>query len=266
MKKERSVVFVILLLLCTVFIQSSLAYSIQEIPLYKRLFSWFNCNFVRNPASSVENELRNSIFGQDKAVDRIVKAFHKWEDDVSGSNPMPLTFIFTGATGVGKSETANRILSGLISKGYFRKHHDGYLHLFGDDYQDASNPEKLKQKLNSLIAQKLLDCQGNLIIIFDEVQMAHKPVLRVLLPLLQGSHSQLKHPSLDRPLDASRLILILISDIGIPTMEEYIVSLAQNRLQMPYKKWQSLLEHEMREQVQNEFIRGGLPLGSLVDK
>lgn len=239
--------------------------NLRPTYIYKRLFPWKFCNFVDDPAASVERELRSYIYGQDAAVERIVSAIRKWEDDSKGDNPMPLTIILTGATGAGKSETANRILSGLLPKGYYGKQHDGYLHLYGDDFQDASNTEMLRRRLNNVIAQKLYDCSGDLIIIFDELQMAHKPVLRALLPLMQGSHSQLKHPSLDRPLDASRIIMILISDIGIPSMEAYVNALSGSHLQMSYRKWQSLLEHEMREQVQNEFIHGGFPLGSLVD-
>jgi hypothetical protein len=154
---------------------------------------------------------------------------HRSLDDLAAR---PLVLVFTGPTGTGKSETARTVGSALLASRIPLEGApggaggatvpEGYIELRGEDFLDRSNVTALQEKMRDSIAGALYRCRGHVVLVVDEAQKAAREALAVLGPLLQGRHARVAHPDLDEPLDATRMVIILISDIGIPEIEEYV--------------------------------------------
>lgn len=128
--------------------------------------------------------LKKRIYGQDKAVDAVVAAIKRRRVGI-GFNKSPVSFIFTGPTGVGKTELVKRLAMELFDSvetliridmsEYMEKHSvskligapPGYV-----GYDDAGQlTEKIRRKPYSVI-------------LFDEIEKAHPDVLNIMLQML----------------------------------------------------------------------------------
>lgn len=133
---------------------------------------------------SLGARLKEHIIGQDRAVDAVVRAIKRNRAGVS-SKRKPVSFIFAGSTGVGKTELVKRLAADLFNapetlirldmSEFMEKHSvsriigspPGYV-----GYDDAGQlTEKIRRKPYSVI-------------LFDEIEKAHPDVMNILLQIL----------------------------------------------------------------------------------
>ena len=133
---------------------------------------------------SLGTRLKEHIIGQDRAVDAVVKAIKRNRAGVS-SKRKPVSFIFAGSTGVGKTELVKRLAADLFNSPetlirldmseFMEKHSvsriigspPGYV-----GYDDAGQlTEKIRRKPYSVV-------------LFDEIEKAHPDVMNILLQIL----------------------------------------------------------------------------------
>ncbi len=134
--------------------------------------------------NQLDGVLKSRIVGQDAAIDSVVRAIKRRRVGVSLSRS-PASFIFTGPTGVGKTELVRQLSIALFDSvdalirvdmsEYMEKHSvskligapPGYV-----GYDDAGQlTEKVRRKPYSVI-------------LFDEIEKAHPEVLNIMLQML----------------------------------------------------------------------------------
>ena len=134
--------------------------------------------------SGLSDRLKEHIVGQDEAVDAVSKAIRRHRVGLS-QKKRPVSFIFVGPTGVGKTELVKQLASDLFDSvdslirvdmsEYMEKHTvskligspPGYI-----GYDEAGQlTEKIRRKPYSVV-------------LFDEIEKAHPDVLNILLQVL----------------------------------------------------------------------------------
>ena len=132
----------------------------------------------------LDQTLREHVVGQDKAISAITKAIKRSRVGVSAKRK-PISFIFAGPTGVGKTELVKRLSDELFNapeslirldmSEFMEKHAvsriigapPGYV-----GYDDAGQlTEKIRRKPYSVV-------------LFDEIEKAHPDVMNILLQIL----------------------------------------------------------------------------------
>ena len=138
--------------------------------------------------AKLEDRLKESIVGQDEAIAAVSAAIRRNRVGVS-SKRKPVSFIFVGSTGVGKTELVKRLADDLfhspeslirLDMSEFMEKHSvsriigsppGYV-----GYDEAGQlTEKIRRKPYSVV-------------LFDEIEKAHPDVLNILLQILDDGH------------------------------------------------------------------------------
>jgi len=262
---------------------------------YVRFKREIPCPYAEDPAGAVSSALSSAIAAQHIAVSNITDAVTSWAVAIKDGTPRPLILVLTGSTGTGKSETAHTIAKALLvsrvslegAASSEATTPEGLVELRGEDYTDPLNITGLQENIRNTIATSLYQCRGHSVVIFDEAQKAAKGALAVLSPLFQGRRSKLRHPDLNTALDASRMVIIIISDIGVPEIEQFINDELTVQVQMQAQNDASTtargaipkydvgmlhkrLSVRMRQRLSNEFSQdasssNGLDLGNLAE-
>ena len=179
------------------------------------------CPWSVDPPTSIREALLERIVGQEDALANITEVVQSWWDDSVSGRHRPLVLVFTGPTGVGKTEAAQAVARGLLRAS--TRTLDGVgsvplglLEFRGEHFMDESNVTRLRETLREEVAKALYVCAGHAVVVFDEVQKAHKPALTELLALMQGENSRIKG------LDASRLVILFTSDTGLSVIDRLV--------------------------------------------
>ena len=130
------------------------------------------------------DRLRSHIVGQDEAVDAVAKAIRRNRVGISPKK-RPVSFIFVGPTGVGKTELVKRLADDLFDSV------DSLIRLDMSEYMEKHTVSKL---IGSPPGYVGYDEAGQLtekirrkpysVVLFDEIEKAHPDVLNVLLQVL----------------------------------------------------------------------------------
>ncbi|MDE5983804.1 MAG: ATP-dependent Clp protease ATP-binding subunit [Eubacterium sp.] len=134
--------------------------------------------------ASLEDELKSHIIGQDVAIEKVSNAVRRGRIQISPKK-RPQSFIFVGPTGVGKTELVKRLADSLFDSpdNLIRLDMSEFMEKFSVSriigsppgyvgYDDAGQlTEKVRRKPYSVI-------------LFDEIEKAHKDVLNILLQIL----------------------------------------------------------------------------------
>ena len=161
--------------------------------------------------SELENRLKAHIVGQDEAVSAVAAAIRRNRVGISPKHK-PVSFIFVGSTGVGKTELVKQLADDLfhapeslirLDMSEFMEKHSvsrivgsppGYV-----GYDEAGQlTEKIRRKPYSVV-------------LFDEIEKAHPDVLNVLLQILDDGQIADAH---GRKVNFENTVIVMTSNAG----------------------------------------------------
>ena len=161
--------------------------------------------------AGLSDRLKKHIVGQDEAVEAVTAAIKRNRMGISPKHK-PVSFIFVGSTGVGKTELVKRLAEDMFStpdsliridmSEYMEKH--AVSRLVGSPpgyvgYDEAGQlTEKIRRKPYSVV-------------LFDEIEKAHPDVMNILLQILDDGRITDAH---GRTVNFENTIIIMTTNAG----------------------------------------------------
>ncbi len=159
----------------------------------------------------LSDRLKTHIVGQDEAVDAVSRAIRRSRVGISPKR-RPVSFIFVGPTGVGKTELVKRLADDLFNSV------DSLIRLDMSEYMEKHTVSKL---IGSPPGYVGYDEAGQLtekirrrpysVVLFDEIEKAHPDVLNVLLQVLDDGRIT---DAQGRVVNFENTIIVMTSNAG----------------------------------------------------
>ena len=168
---------------------------------------------------NLDGRIKNTVYGQDEAVDKIVEAILVSKSGLREPNKPIGSFLFVGPTGTGKTETARSLSNELQAK---------LVKFDMSEYQERHSVAKLigappgyvghaegKMGQGQLIAA--VEESPNCVLLLDEVEKAAPEVLQVLLQVMDDGRLT---SATGKTVDFTNVILIMTSNLGAANAEK----------------------------------------------
>lgn len=134
--------------------------------------------------AGLENRLSSRIIGQENAVKEVAKAIKRGRARVSAKRK-PVSFIFAGPTGVGKTELVKTLASDLFDTpdALIRVDMSEYMEKFAVSRIIGAPPGYVGHEDSGQLTEKIRRRPYS-VVLFDEIEKAHPDVMNVLLQIL----------------------------------------------------------------------------------
>nr|WP_325184275.1 ATP-dependent Clp protease ATP-binding subunit [uncultured Oscillibacter sp.] len=166
--------------------------------------------------SQLEQRLKGHIIGQDEAVAAVSAAVRRNRVGISPKHK-PVSFIFVGPTGVGKTELVKQLASDLFNTP------DALIRLDMSEFMEKHSVSRIVGSPPGYVGY---DEAGQLtekirrkpyaVVLFDEIEKAHPDVLNVLLQILDDGEITDAH---GRKVNFENTIIVMTSNAGSATKE-----------------------------------------------
>ncbi len=163
---------------------------------------------------NLESTIKKSLYGQDKAVDQVCQAI-KMNRAGLGNVGKPIgAFLFTGPTGVGKTELA-KVLAKTLGIGFLRFDMSEYSSEFTVSRLVGSPPGYVGFDRGGQLTESITKTP-HCVLLLDEIEKAHPVIYNILLQVMD--HGTLTDAQ-GKPADFRHCILIMTSNVGAREME-----------------------------------------------
>ena len=166
--------------------------------------------------SQLEKRLKTHIIGQDEAVEAVSAAVRRNRVGISPKHK-PVSFIFVGSTGVGKTELVKQLATDLFNTP------DALIRLDMSEFMEKHSVSRIVGSPPGYVGY---DEAGQLtekirrkpyaVILFDEIEKAHPDVLNVLLQILDDGEITDAH---GRKVNFENTVIVMTSNAGSNTKE-----------------------------------------------
>ena len=194
----------------------------------------------RDKLLNLEANMKKRVKGQDEAIHLIAEAIKRARAGIKDPNRPIGSFMFLGPTGVGKTEVAKTLAYELF---------DDERHIVRIDMSEYMESHSVSRLVGAPPGYIGYDEGGQLteavrrnpysIVLFDEIEKAHKDVFNILLQILDDGRIT---DSQGRTVDFKNTIIIMTSNLG----SEYILNNEPNL--------NELMEKELRNTFKPEFL------------
>jgi ATP-dependent Clp protease ATP-binding subunit ClpC len=173
----------------------------------------------RNSLINLSNNLSSKVIGQEEAVTKITKSIRRNRMGIKDPNKPIGSFIFLGSTGTGKTYLAKQLAKEMFGS------EDNMIRVDMSEYQEKHTISRLIGSPPGYVAH---DEGGQLteqvknkpysVVLFDEIEKAHKDIFSTLLQLLDDGHIT---DSLGRKINFKNCLIIMTSNIGVKKLQDF---------------------------------------------
>jgi ATP-dependent Clp protease ATP-binding subunit ClpC len=161
---------------------------------------------------NINNELKKYVIGQNEAIDILAKSIRRSRSGLKDPSRPTGVFLFTGPTGVGKTELAKTLAKHLFDSenSLIRVDMSEYMEKFSVSKLIGAPPGYVGYEEGGQLTEKVRRKPFS-VVLLDEVEKAHPDALNTLLQVFDDGHLT---DGLGRKVDFRNTILIMTSNVG----------------------------------------------------
>lgn len=199
--------------------------------------------------------IKESIIGQDKAVNALAKVIKRSRTGVASSKQPTGSFMFLGPTGVGKTETVKALAE------YMFGDTDAMIRIDMSEYQEKFTVSRLVGAPPGYVGH---DDGGQLteavrrkpysVVLFDEVEKAHPDIFNTLLQVLDEGRLT---DSNGRVVDFTNTIIVMTSNVGARKLADFGTGIGfstSSSMLEEQAKMDSIIKKELKNKFSPEFL------------
>jgi len=173
----------------------------------------------KSSLANLEKDLSDKVIGQDDAVSKIAKSIRRNRLGIKDPNKPIGSFIFLGSTGVGKTYLAKQLAKQIFGS------EENLIRIDMSEYQEKHTISRMIGSPSGYVGYEdggqLTEQVKNKpysVILFDEVEKAHKDIFSLLLQVLDDGHLT---DSLGRKINFKNCVIIMTTNIGVRKVQEF---------------------------------------------
>jgi ATP-dependent Clp protease ATP-binding subunit ClpC len=204
----------------------------------------------------MEDTLHSRIIGQDEAVVAVSRAIRRARVGLKSPNRPIASFIFSGPTGVGKTELTKALAT------YFFGSEEAMVRLDMSEYMERHTVSKLIGSPPGYVGYneggqltEAVRRRPYTVVLFDEIEKAHPDVFNLMLQIFEDGRLT---DSKGRTIDFKNTLLIMTSNVGSKVIEKggggLGFELSDDQSGSHYNRIKSLVNEELKQYFRPEFL------------
>ncbi len=204
----------------------------------------------------IEDTLHQRLIGQEEAVTAVSRAIRRARVGLKNPNRPIASFIFSGPTGVGKTELTKALAA------YFFGSEEAMVRIDMSEYMERHTVSKLIGAPPGFVGYQeggqlteAVRRRPYTVVLFDEIEKAHPDVFNLMLQIFEdGRLTDAK----GRTVDFKNTLLIMTSNIGSKVIEKGGGGLGfefeENSADAQYNRIRTLVNEELKQYFRPEFL------------
>ncbi|MFQ5513783.1 MAG: ATP-dependent Clp protease ATP-binding subunit ClpA [Myxococcota bacterium] len=203
----------------------------------------------RERLENLDAALRRVVFGQDLAIATLARAIKRARAGLSGADRPIGSFLFTGPTGVGKTELA-RQLAVVLGVDFLRFDMSEYMEKHAVARLIGAPPGYVGYEEGGLLIERVRR-SPYAVLLLDEIEKAHADLFDILLQVMDHATLTDHH---GREADFRHVTLIMTSNVGAREMTAHSIGFTGGRTGDVRREVERLFSPEFRNRL-DEIVR-----------